>query len=236
MHDGSHITGIADLVDGVYDDVARATTTGKLITGLQTMPDGATVLVMARPEVPAVKCGIVAGHLTPGAGVSADELVPIPVHIDLAPCEDLDEARESYDAQLAALTTLIARADQHLAAWTEHLNHTIPGARLTVVHDPAAAGNRALLPVQARCPDTTITVRPEITPRRLEETDPTSVLRMRVTQGPVTLHCDPDRPAEETTRFLDRAAASAARYARSISDGDRSVDWFCRLNDQESNG
>lgn len=236
MHDDDHVSAISDLVDRVYDDVARATTNGKLISGLQTMPGGATLLVMARPEVPAVKCGIVAGHLTSGGGVRADELVSIPVHIDLAPCEDLDEARESYDAQLAALTTLIARADEHLAAWTEHLNHTVPGARLTVVHDPAAAGNRALLPVQARCRDTTITARPEIVARRLEETDPTSVLRMRVTQGPVTLQCDPDRPAEETTRFLDRAAASAARDAQSIADGDRSVDWFCRLNDQETNG
>lgn len=221
---------IEKLVDGVFDDLTQATTSGHVVTELATIPQGATILVSARPEIPAIRCAIVAGQLRRGEGVAAGDIVALPFALDLADAASVEDAHERYSRQVGAITRWVRLADRTLAAWIDAARHAGWPAvgHIDIAHIATArhqGGGDGLLPVYGRGVDAGV----ELHPRIGTVTDDGPRVAMLAAQGDYHAVLDADDAQQAIGDFVEHAAGHAHSTAQQLTRQQHSVDWFGRL-------
>ncbi len=222
----------------VFDDLSQATTTGHLVGGLTTLPTGATILITARPEIPALRCGIVAGALGLGASISPEQVVRLPFEIKLADCEDIRHARATYGRQVSQITHWVEEADRTLAAWGTALIETgWPGCDDMQFIDTAASrahdDNASLLPICGHVPDIGL----ELHAQAEVATETGPQVRILLAQGDFQYVVCGIEPQEGLQLFSDASAERALAAAEQLDRRKHSVEWFMRLCDEdEQNG
>lgn len=218
------------MMSSVFDDLSQATTSGHIIGGLTTLPAGATILITARPEIPALRCAIVAGALGTRASVNPAQVVGLPFEVKLADCENVRQARVAYSRQVAQITRWVEEADRTLAAWGTALIETgWPGCDdMQFIDAPASHAhddNVALLPICGHVPDIGL----ELHAQAEVATGSGPQVRMLLAQGDFQYAVSGIEPPEGLQLFADAASERALAAAEQLDRREDTVEWFLRL-------
>lgn len=232
MDEQTH-SAIGELIDTAFDDTSRAQMCGHIISGLQILPAGATLLVTARPEIPALQT-----HVTPGQRRLGDDIDPhlttrLPLSINLSSAESLDEARVIYTKQVELITAWVRAADRVLTDWSHALMAGMPGCDDVEFIDTArgrcASRGVELLPVCAVVPDLALEMHAELD----QGADDHLPVRIRLSQANFEMTIS-DTPAHEGVAiFLDAAAEHARRERMQITAREKTIAWFLELHDPD---
>lgn len=212
-------------------DESSAVTVSLRIDGLP-VSDAVTVIFYARRDLGTLQTYLTPGSRGSGSVVSANQLMRVPVDLDLADAEDREEAQRLYAEQARSLRDAVLSADVVLDVWRAPLEEIV-GQELTVDHSvdlsvrlPAPR----LLPSALVARDAQIVVTPVCSVTTLAEGRPR--LGIACAQQDLTwvypLADDPDRCVEH---FLQQSVSHAHDLADRFAHQEASVERFLELSD-----
>jgi hypothetical protein len=194
--------------------------------------DALTVIFHGRRDLGTIQTYIAHGGLGAGTAIAPNELLRVPVDLDLGDAQDRDEAEALYAAQAQALRDAIVAADTVLAVWREPLQEAV-GARITIdtsIDTSIRLPAHRLMPVSLAARDRQITVTPVCSARTLVDGRPP--MGIACVQPDVAwiypLAEDPESCLED---FLARAASHAHETAQRLEHQETSVRLFMELNE-----
>jgi hypothetical protein len=190
-----------------------------------------TVVFHGRKDLGTLQTYVTHGGRGAGDAVGKDELMRVPLDLDLAAAEDREEAEQLFAEQAAALRDALIGADTVLDIWREPLedmvhDHIRVDRRLRLdVRIPA----HRLLPTALVSPEKQIVVTAVCSARPLAEGRPP--MGIAVSQQDVArvypLPDDPERCLED---FLEYAAEHARAMAEQLGRQEASVQRFLELS------
>lgn len=195
------------------------------------MSSALTVIFHGRRDLGTIQTYVTHGQRGAGAKVGKQDLLRVPVDLDLGDAGDRDEAEALYAAQARILRDAIVAADTVLAVWAEPLADAASSSVLIdrsidlSVHLPAFR----LLPVALTAPECHLTVAPVCGARGLAEGRPP--MGIACAQQDLS-HIYPlsDDPGACLEDFLERAADHARATAERLSHQEASVQRFMEIN------
>ncbi len=212
-------------------DEASAVTVSLRIDGLP-VSEAVTVIFYARRDLGTLQTYLTSGGYGAGSVVAADQLLRVPVDLDLGDAEDRREAERLYAEQARSLRDAVLSADIVLDVWREPLSE-IAGQDVMVDHSVDVAVRLPvprLLPTALLAPNAQIVVTPVCSARTLAEGRPP--LGIACAQQDLAriyrLSDDPHRCVED---FLEQSAAHAHELADRIAHQEASVERFLELSD-----
>src|SRR5215475_1256680 len=113
-------------------DESSAVTVSLRIDGLP-VSEAVTVIFYARPDLGTLQTYLTPGSRGAGSVVAADQLMRVPVDLDLADAEDRVEAERLYAEQARSLRDAVLSADIVLDVWREPLSE-LAGQEVMVDH------------------------------------------------------------------------------------------------------
>ncbi|MBJ7332314.1 MAG: hypothetical protein JHC95_20625, partial [Solirubrobacteraceae bacterium] len=196
------------------------------------MCESLTVIFHGRRDLGTIQTYITHGARGAGAKVSSNELLRVPVDLDLHDAEDRDSAEALYAAQARILRDAIVAADTVLAVWAQPLAEAAGGT--VDVHRSVALSvelpAHRLLPIALTVPERHVTVTPVCGARALAEGRPP--MGIACAQQDVAhvypLSDDPEACLED---FMERAADHARATAQRLTEQETSVQRFLELNE-----
>jgi hypothetical protein len=194
-----------------------------------------TVVFHGRRDLGTIQTYIAHGGRGAGTAVGADELLRVPLDLDLAEAEDREGAERLYAEQASALRDALVGADVVLDLWREPLEdltnaHVVLDRRL--VFDERLPAHR-LLPVALRAPDQQIVVTAVCAPRPLAEGRPPMGIAC-AQQDVARVYPLPDDPERCLEDFLVVAAEHAHLMAERLGRQEASVRRFLELSGDDA--
>jgi hypothetical protein len=193
-----------------------------------------TVVFHGRRDLGTIQTYVTHGGRGAGAAVAADELLRVPLDLDLAEAEDREDAERLYAEQASAMRDALVGADMVLALWREPLED-IAHARV-VVDRSIAMGERLpaprLLPAALRAPDRQLVVTAVCAPRPLAEGRPPMGIAC-AQQDVARVYPLPDDPERCLEDFLEVAAEHAHLMAERLGRQETSVRRFLELSGED---
>jgi hypothetical protein len=194
-----------------------------------------TVVFHGRRDLGTIQTYIAHGGRGAGAAVAADELLRVPLDLDLAEAEDREGAERLYAEQASALRDALVGADVVLDLWREPLEdltnaHVVLDRRLAF--DERLPAHR-LLPVALRAPDQQIVVTAVCAPRPLAQGRPPMGIAC-AQQDVARVYPLPDDPERCLEDFLSVAAEHAHLMAERLGRQEASVRRFLELSGDDA--
>jgi hypothetical protein len=193
-----------------------------------------TVVFHGRRDLGTIQTYVTNGGHGAGAAVGADELLRVPLDLDLAAAEDREEAERLYAEQASAMRDALVGADVVLALWREPLED-IAGARV-VIDRRVVMGERLpahrLMPVALRAPDRQLVVTAVCGARPLAEGRPPMGIAC-AQQDVARVYPLPDDPERCLQDFLEVAAEHAHQMAERLGRQEASVRRFLELSGED---
>lgn len=212
-------------------DEDSAVTVSLRIDGLP-VSEAVTVIFYARRDLGTLQTYLTPGSRGAGSVVAADQLMRVPVDLDLGDAEDRREAERLYAEQARSLRDAVLSADIVLDVWREPLSE-IAGQDVMVDHSVDVAVRLPvprLLPTALLAPNAHIVVTPVCSARTLAAGQPP--LGIACAQQDLArvypLADDPERCVED---FLEQSATHARELAERIAHQEASVERFLELSD-----
>lgn len=212
-------------------DESSAVTVSLRIDGLP-VSEAVTVIFYARRDLGTLQTYLTPGSHGAGSVLAADDLMRVPVDLDLGDAEDREEAQRLYAEQARSLRDAVLSADVVLGVWREPLSE-IAGQEVMVDHSVDVSVRLPvprLLPTALVAPNAHIVVTPVCSARTLAEGKPQ--LGIACAQQDLAriypLSDDPERCVED---FLQQSATHARELAERIAHQEASVERFLELSD-----
>jgi hypothetical protein len=219
-----------DLLRRALIDPDRAVAVAMRVQGL-SLSEALTIVFHGRLDLGTIQTYIAHGGRAAGATVAADQLLRVPVDLDLGDAEDTEEAREAYAEQARVLRDALLAADTVLAVWKEpleELTESAVGVDRSIALDVRLPAHR-LMPVALVAPERHLTVAPVVGARTLAEGRPPMGIAL-AQQDVAHVYPLPDDPERCLEDFTARAAEHARRMAEQLEHRDASVRRFMELN------
>src|ERR1700733_9436795 len=212
-------------------DESTAVTVSLRIDGLP-VSEAVTVIFYARRDLGTLQTYLTPGGDGAGSVVAADQLMRVPVDLDLGDAEDRQEAERLYAEQARSLRDAVLSADIVLDVWREPLSE-IAGQDVMVDHSIDVAVRLPvprLLPTALLAPNAQIVVTPVCSARTLAEGRPPLGIAC-AQQDLARIYRLSDAPRRCVEDFLEQSAAHAHELAERIAHQEASVERFLELSD-----
>jgi hypothetical protein len=197
-----------------------------------SLTDTLTVVFHGRADLGTIQTYVAHGQRGAGSAIAADQLLRVPVDLDLGDAESRDEAEEAYVEQARTLRDALLAADTVLSIWQEPLAE-LAESDVGVDRSIDLAGVRLpahrLMPVALVAPDRHLTVAPVCSARTLAEGRPPMGIAC-AQQDVAHVYPLPDDPARCLEDFAERAAEHARRMAERLEHQEASVRRFLELS------
>ncbi|MEA2268680.1 MAG: hypothetical protein QOC64_1290 [Solirubrobacteraceae bacterium] len=200
------------------------------VNGL-SLTDGLTVVFHGRADLGTIQTYVAHGPRGAGSAISADQLLRVPVDLDLGDAESRDEAEEAYIEQASIMRDALLAADTVLAIWRGPLADltesevAVDRSIELAVRLPA----HRLMPVALVAPDRHVTVAPVCSARTLAAGRPPMGIAC-AQQDVAHVYPLPDDPERCLQDFAQRAAEHARRMAERLDHQEASVRRFLELS------
>ncbi len=190
-----------------------------------------TIIFHGRRDLSTIQTYIALGEHAAGEALSPNELLRVPVYLDLAQADSRRAAQDLYREQAGLLRETLRAADTVLSVWWEPLTE-YAAAQVRVERLIGAAVElpaQLLMPIALRAPERELMVAAVCSARSLTAGAPP--LGIACVQQEVAhvypLTDDPERCLED---FLGRAEAHAHRMADRLAAQEASVERFLELS------
>jgi hypothetical protein len=222
-----------DLLRRALIDSDAAAAVALRVSGLP-LCDTLTVVFHGRRDLGTIQTYVAHGGRGAGSAVAADELLRVPLDLDLAAAEDREEAERLYAEQAGALRDALVGADTVLDIWREPLEEL---AQSPVEVDRSIALSvrlpaHRLLPAALTAPDKQIVVTAVCGARPLAEGRPPMGI-VCAQQDVARVYPLPDDPERCLADFLDTAAEHARKLAERLGRQEASVERFLELSGED---
>jgi hypothetical protein len=200
------------------------------VNGL-ALTDALTVVFHGRADLGTIQTYVAHGPRGAGSAISADQLLRVPVDLDLGDAESRDEAEEAYVAQARTLRDALLAADTVLAIWQgplADLTESEVGIDRSIELGVRLPAHR-LMPVALVAPDRHLTIAPVCSARTLAEGCPPMGIAC-AQQDVAHVYPLPDDPERCLEDFAQRAAEHARRTAERLEHQEASVRRFMELS------
>lgn len=228
--DGEHAD---DLLKRALID-AEAAASVALRVGPLSLSETLTVVFHGRRDLGTIQTYVANGGHHAGEAVGKDELMRVPLDLDLAAAEDRAEAEHLFAEQASALRDALVGADTVLDIWREPFED--------MVHDHIRVDRRIrldlrlpayrLLPTALVSPEKQIVVTAVCSARTLSEGRPPMGIAVGQ-QDVVRVYPLPDDPERCLEDFLDVAAEHARSLAEQMGRQEASVQRFLELSGED---
>ena len=225
--DGEHAD---DLLKRALID-AEAAASVALRVGPLSLSETLTVVFHGRRDLGTIQTYVANGGRGAGDAVGKDELMRVPLDLDLAAAEDRAEAERLFAEQAGALRDALVGADTVLDIWREPFED--------IVHDHIRVDRRIrldlrlpahrLLPTALISPEKQIVVTAVCSARSLGEGRPPMGIAVGQ-QDVVRVYPLPDDPERCLSDFLELAAEHAHQLAEQIGRQEASVQRFLEIS------
>jgi hypothetical protein len=228
--DGEHAD---DLLKRALIDSEAAASVALRVTPL-SLSQALTVVFHGRKDLGTIQTYVAHGGRGAGDAVGKDELMRVPLDLDLAGAEDREEAEHMFAEQAGALRDALVGADTVLDIWREPMedlvhDHIRVDRRLQLsVRLPA----QRLLPTALISPEKQIVVTVVCSARSLAEGRPPMGIAVGQ-QDIVRVYPLPDDPERCLQDFLLLAAEHAHQLAEQIGRQEASVQRFLELSGED---
>jgi hypothetical protein len=219
-----------DLLRRALIDAEAAASVALRVSPL-TLSEQLTVVFHGRKDLGTIQTYIAHGGRGAGDAVGKDELMRVPLDLDLAAAEDRAEAEHLFAEQAGALRDALVGADTVLDIWREPLED-LASDRVRVdrrlnlnLRLPA----HRLLPTAIVAPEKQIVVTAVCGARSLNEGRPPMGIAC-AQQDVVRVYPLPDDPERCLLDFLELAAEHAQKLAEQIGRQEASVQRFLELS------
>lgn len=218
-----------DLLRRALIDPDRAVAVALRVEGL-SLSEALTIVFHGRADLGTIQTYVAHGDRGAGAQMGPDELLRVPVDLDLGDAADAEEAREAYAEQARTLRDALLAADTVLAVWREPLQDLVES---TVALDRSIALDvrlpaHRLMPLALVAPERHLTVAPVVSARTLSEGRPPMGIAL-AQQDIAHVYPLPDDPARCLADFAERAADHARRLVAQLDHRETSVRRFMEL-------
>ncbi len=194
--------------------------------------DTLTVVFHGRRDLGTIQTYVTHGGHGAGEAMAPDELLRIPLDLDLAAARDREEAEDLYAEQAGALRDALVGADTVLDIWREPLEQLadVPVAvdRRLALHVRLPA--HRLLPAALVAPEKGIVVTAVCGARPLAEGRPPMGIAC-AQQDVARVYPLPDDPERCLADFLELAAEHAHRVGERLRQQEASVQRFLELSE-----
>jgi hypothetical protein len=200
------------------------------VNGL-ALTEALTVVFHGRADLGTIQTYVAHGPRGAGTAISADQLLRVPVDLDLGDAESRDEAEEAYVEQARILRDALLAADTVLAIWQEplaDLTESQVGIDRSIDLAVRLPAHR-LMPIALVAPDRHLTVAPVCSARTLAEGRPPMGIAC-AQQDVAHVYPLPDDPERCLEDFAERAAEHALRMAERLEHQEASVRRFLELS------
>ena len=228
--DGEHAD---DLLKRALID-AEAAASVALRVGPLSLSETLTVVFHGRRDLGTIQTYVANGGHDAGEAVGKDELMRVPLDLDLAAAEDRAEAEHLFAEQAGALRDALVGADTVLDIWREPFED--------IVHDHIRVDRRIrldlrlpahrLLPTALISPEKQIVVTAVCSARTLSEGRPPMGIAVGQ-QDVVRVYPLPDDPERCLEDFLNFAAEHAHSLAEQMGRQEASVQRFLELSGED---
>jgi hypothetical protein len=222
-----------DLLRRALIDAEAAASVALRVTPL-ALSDTLTVVFHGRRDLGTVQTYITHGGRGAGDAVGKDELMRVPLDLDLAAAEDREEAEHMFAEQAAALRDALVGADTVLDIWRDPLEELVR-ARVKIdhsVHLNVRLPAHRLMPTALVAPDKGIIVTAVCSARALAEGRPPMGIAC-AQQDVVRVYPLPDDPERCLEDFLELAAEHARELAEQLGRQEASVQRFLELSGED---
>jgi len=196
-----------------------------------------TVVFHGRRDLGTIQTYVAHGGRRAGHAVGADELLRVPLDLDLGAAEDREEAEHLYAEQAGALRDALLGADTVLAIWREPLEELLEvevAIDRRIALDVRLPAPR-LLPAALVAPDRGVTVTAVCGPRPLAEGRPPMGIAC-AQQDVARVYALPDDPERCLEDFLELAAEHARRVGEQLRHQEASIQRFLELSGEDEPG
>ncbi|MEA2321105.1 MAG: hypothetical protein QOD81_955 [Solirubrobacteraceae bacterium] len=200
------------------------------VNGL-ALTEALTVVFHGRGGLGPIQTYVAHGPRGAGCEISADQMLRVPVDLDLGDAESRDEAEEAYVEQARILRDALLAADTVLAIWQEplaDLTESQVGIDRSIDLAVRLPAHR-LMPIALVAPDRHLTVAPVCSARTLAEGRPPMGIAC-AQQDVAHVYPLPDDPERCLEDFAERAAEHALRMAERLEHQEASVRRFLELS------
>jgi len=225
--DGEHADDL--LKRALIDSEASASVA--LRVGPLSLSEQLTVVFHGRKDLGTIQTYVTHGGRGAGDAVGKDELMRVPLDLDLAAAEDREEAEHLFAEQAGALRDALVGADTVLDIWREPLED--------LAHDHIRVDRRInlnlrlpahrLLPTALVSPEKQIVVTAVCGARPLNAGRPPMGI-VCAQQDVVRVYPFPDDPERCLVDFLELAAEHAQKLAEQLGRQEASVQRFLELS------
>ena len=219
-----------DLLKRALIDAEAAASVALRVTPL-SLSEALTVVFHGRKDLGTIQTYVAHGGRGAGDAVGKDELMRVPLDLDLAAAEDREEAEHLFAEQAGALRDALIGADTVLDIWREPFED--------VVHDHIRVDRRIrldlrlpahrLMPTALVSPEKQIVVTPVCSARTLAEGRPPMGIAVGQ-QDFVRVYPLPDDPERCLEDFLGVAADHARAMAEQLGRQEASVQRFLEIS------
>jgi hypothetical protein len=222
-----------DILKRALIDAEAAASVALRVTPL-SLSEALTVVFHGRKDLGTIQTYVAHGGRGAGDAVGKDELLRVPLDLDLAAAEDRAEAEHLFAEQAGALRDALIGADTVLDIWREPLED--------LVHDHVRVDRRLkldvrlpahrLLPTALVSPEKRIVVTAVCSARPLAAGRPPMGIAVGQ-QDVVRIYPLPDDPERCLEDFLELAAVHAHELAEQFSRQEASVQRFLELSGED---
>jgi hypothetical protein len=222
-----------DILKRALIDAEAAASVALRVTPL-SLSEALTVVFHGRKDLGTIQTYIAHGGRGAGDAVGKDELMRVPLDLDLAAAEDRAEAEHLFAEQAAALRDALVGADTVLDIWREPLED--------LAHDKVRVDRRVqldvrlpahrLMPTALLAPEKQIIVTAVCGARALAEGRPPMGIAI-AQQDCVRVYPLPDDPERCLEDFLELAAEHARAMAEQLGRQEASVLRFLELSGED---
>jgi len=222
-----------DILKRALIDAEAAASVALRVTPL-SLSEALTVVFHGRKDLGTIQTYVAHGGRGAGEAVGKDELMRVPLDLDLAEAEDRAEAEHLFAEQAGALRDALIGADTVLDIWREPFedlvhDHVRGYRRLTLdVRLPA----HRLLPTALISPEKQIVVTAVCSARPLAQGRPPMGIAVGQ-QDVVRVYPLPDDPERCLEDFLELAAVHARELAEQLGRQEASVQRFLELSSED---
>src|SRR3954468_18162118 len=193
-----------------------------------------TVVFHGRKDLGTIQTYVAHGGRGAGEAVGKDELMRVPLDLDLAAAADREEAERLFAEQAGALRDALVGADTVLDIWREppeDLAHDRIRVDRRIRLEVRLPAHR-LLPTALVSPEKQIVITPVCSARSLNEGRPPMGIAC-AQQDVVRVYPLPDDPERCLNDFLELAAAHALELAEQLGRQEASVQRFLELSGED---
>ena len=222
-----------DLLKRALIDAEAAASVALRVTPL-ALSEALTVVFHGRKDLGTIQTYVAHGGRGAGDALGKDELMRVPLDLDLAAAEDREEAERLFAEQARALRDALVGADTVLDIWREPFED--------LVHDHVRVDRRLkldvrlpahrLLPTALVSPEKQIVVTAVCGARPLAEGRPPMGIAVGQ-QDVVRVYPLPDDPERCLEDFLELAAEHARDLAEQLGRQEASVQRFLELSGED---